>query len=927
VKRRRVLWVVLACLLAPVALYALLPVVAATALKYFLYRQGYHHVSVQLRYPGWHTLHMPFLSFQKDLDGEFLLVTVQDSQLQYDIGTLFSGSIPRLTIPNASVSWRSRGGDNGQACEPSQTTPAGPGQLASMTIGQLLQPLPELPVRELVVEQVHVFRECATGPLRDVRISGTLHKAGASADGTVVFQGAGSAAYRLTFAVSPLGGLDATLQTEPAAPNPIVAMQSQVRQDPSGMQLEGQASVDFAQLAPFLALVLPLGEDLQNVAGTMQATWTVTAPPAASLATAWHAPATVVSGTAALTLTLPKVAGIGDNVSVRFDGEVTGNAEQLLWTLSQDSRLAGELDRDLLPLPHTLQWLLPSKNRHAVLECLEPIKGQLRLTAIPPQFTVEGPIRARYGAAQAPVQMEVILRRVAGQGAEHLTAAGTYRFMGASDTIPPDVLAAQHVQWNLHGMLALDDTHVQGTLETPSSVYLTEWRTTAVDLPDSTVQITEPVSLSVDLGQLRWAAGPAHVDVHTPRVVWKDTAVALDQAHLTLQTLQGDQAHWQAQGRLNLVGVSAQLPTVPLPVTQWEANFAVDDTALRLEAHGTAFDAAVTLASRLEYAFATQAGSAHVQLSPVQFDPSRLTWRKMVPLESFPVDVTGGQLSATASSTWGPEAGSHDQSPVLQTGSATVMLEQLSGQYQSIMVHGLTTTLNFHTAAADTITMPEPARVTIATIQTGVEVTDLSVDLQLGWTLPATLEWVALHNVSAAVFGGRATSAGGRLDVAHPGQTFTVTAEQLDLQQLLHLEQQKGIEGTGVLDGVIPVILTPTGVQVQDGILEARPPGGVLRYHPAPETAQEVAPADSQLSLVLQALSDFHYNTLKLGIQYEENGTLKLTAKLEGQNPDWQQGRPVHFNLTVQENIPALLQSLRVVQGIEQSLQEHLQRR
>ena len=154
-----------------------------------------------------------------------------------------------------------------------------------------------------------------------------------------------------------------------------------------------------------------------------------------------------------------------------------------------------------------------------VLECLEPIKGQLKLTDIPPQFTVEGPIRAQYGAAQAPVQMEVVLRRVAGQGAEHLTAAGTYRLMGASDQIPPDVLTAQQVQWDLQGTFALDDTHVRGTLETPSSVHLTELRTAAVEVPESAVQITEPLPLSVDLGTLHWAAGPAHVDIHTPRGV------------------------------------------------------------------------------------------------------------------------------------------------------------------------------------------------------------------------------------------------------------------------------------------------------------------------------------------------------------------------------------------------------------------------
>jgi hypothetical protein len=223
--------------------------------------------------------------------------------------------------------------------------------------------------------------------------------------------------------------------------------------------------------------------------------------------------------------------------------------------------------------------------------------------------------------------------------------------------------------------------------------------------------------------------------------------------------------------------------------------------------------------------------------------------------------------------------------------------------------------------------MPEAAKVTIAAVQTGVEVTDLSLELQLGLTPPATLPWVALRNISAAAFGGQLTSEGAQFDGAHLDQTLVIKAEQLDLQQLLHLEQQKGLEGTGVLDGSIPVRLTSTGVQVDNGVLEARPPGGVLRYRPTLETAQEVAPSESQLSFVLQALSNLHYNVLKLEVQYKEDGTLQLAARLEGKNPDWQEGRPVHFNLTVQENIPALLKTLRIVQGIEQSLQEHLQQR
>jgi hypothetical protein len=210
-----------------------------------------------------------------------------------------------------------------------------------------------------------------------------------------------------------------------------------------------------------------------------------------------------------------------------------------------------------------------------------------------------------------------------------------------------------------------------------------------------------------------------------------------------------------------------------------------------------------------------------------------------------------------------------------------------------------------------------------------VEATDLSLHLQGGWQPPATLEWMELRDVSAALFGGRLTSAGLRFDMVHPQQesVVKVNVEHLDLEQLLHLEQQKGLEGTGVVDGVIPVILTPTGVRVQDGRLVARPPGGVLHYQASPDTAQAIAPEQAQSHLVLQVLSNFHYNVLTIDVQYKEDGTLNLTARAEGQNPDWQQGQPVHFNLTVQENIPALLKSLQTVQGIQQSIEEHLQKR
>jgi hypothetical protein len=149
---------------------------------------------------------------------------------------------------------------------------------------------------------------------------------------------------------------------------------------------------------------------------------------------------------------------------------------------------------------------------------------------------------------------------------------------------------------------------------------------------------------------------------------------------------------------------------------------------------------------------------------------------------------------------------------------------------------------------------------------------------------------------------------------------------QLDLQKILSVEQQQGLQGTGLLDGTIPVIISWTGVSVKDGTLAARLPGGVIRYGASDSTAKAITQSNVGMAFVLQALNNFHYNVLEVGVDYAEDGTLHLKTRLEGRNPDAKKSPSVHFNLTVQENIPALLKSLQLVQGIEDSIQKRFQR-
>ena len=61
-----------------------------------------------------------------------------------------------------------------------------------------------------------------------------------------------------------------------------------------------------------------------------------------------------------------------------------------------------------------------------------------------------------------------------------------------------------------------------------------------------------------------------------------------------------------------------------------------------------------------------------------------------------------------------------------------------------------------------------------------------------------------------------------------------------------------------------------------------------------------------------------------MSVQYQEDGNLWLNTRLEGRNPGWQNGRPVHFNLNVEENIPALLKTLDTVTRVEDAFTEQL---
>jgi hypothetical protein len=173
--------------------------------------------------------------------------------------------------------------------------------------------------------------------------------------------------------------------------------------------------------------------------------------------------------------------------------------------------------------------------------------------------------------------------------------------------------------------------------------------------------------------------------------------------------------------------------------------------------------------------------------------------------------------------------------------------------------------------------------------------------------------------VESRVFGGRvwiedavyhAGSAHNRIDIGVDG---------LQLGQLLALAGYDAVEGTGHISGLLPLDVSATGVVMERGMLAARAPGGVLRYR-----AEVTADTNPSLASAIGALSNYQYNIFQVEADYLENGDLLLEMLLRGRNPDYQQGRPIHLNLNITDNIPVLLKSLQAGRVIADTISKKL---
>jgi hypothetical protein len=269
-----------------------------------------------------------------------------------------------------------------------------------------------------------------------------------------------------------------------------------------------------------------------------------------------------------------------------------------------------------------------------------------------------------------------------------------------------------------------------------------------------------------------------------------------------------------------------------------------------------------------------------------------------------PYDVTGGEIGVDATLRWPPV-----DAP---GGTVRLDLQALDAYYQDYAVSGLTGRLTFSSADDGTWSL-NPSALQVAGVSTGVEVRD--VETGIAWSG----DQVTVQATTAQLLGGTARADAFAYRIPGGEADFVVDLADLELTRILELEGEQ-VAGTGILDGSLPVHLRGNVPSIVAGRVRAQPPGGVLRV------SSGLAGGTGQpgLDFALRALQDFRYSMLEADVAYSGDGDLSLAVHLQGRNPDIEGGRPIHYNVTVNENVPTLLKSLRLQSDLTREIERRI---
>jgi len=277
------------------------------------------------------------------------------------------------------------------------------------------------------------------------------------------------------------------------------------------------------------------------------------------------------------------------------------------------------------------------------------------------------------------------------------------------------------------------------------------------------------------------------------------------------------------------------------------------------------------------------------------------------------LENASGKFSLSSNGQWVfpavSEAGSRAELKLQQLElqhKTVVSLRQFSMEYDGYAAEGgsLDATLVGWPAISGDLTIGVPS------ISAGIEVQSLDLGFEIYVEPLNGIATLLGTELKMALLGGLVSSQQFGYDIATGNGAALLSLDKLKLSEILALQRQD-FTCSGLVSGSVPVHISAGNLTVDGASIAAEAPGGFVRYL-ADQSVMTLGQKNEGLAVVLDAMTNFQYHTLEASVDYSEEGLMTARTSIKGTNPQYQGGREVHLNLSVEENVRTLLESLRL---------------
>ncbi|WP_042696506.1 YdbH domain-containing protein [Azospirillum sp. B506] len=250
------------------------------------------------------------------------------------------------------------------------------------------------------------------------------------------------------------------------------------------------------------------------------------------------------------------------------------------------------------------------------------------------------------------------------------------------------------------------------------------------------------------------------------------------------------------------------------------------------------------------------------------------------------------------------------------TTAGQAVVKGLAGAAGPVVVTGVNGTVALSSLSPPVI--PVGQKLSIGLLDVGIPLTDGT--LLFGYGRDGRLD---VDRAEWRWAGGTLRADPFELSPEKPKGSITLHADGIDAAKLLELIAVDGLEASGTLAGSLPVVLAGDKVTLHGGVLESSGPG-TLRYDPAQPPSGLKGEEGSPTAMLMGALTDFRYDTLRITIDGQAGGELSAGFSLRGSNPSFYDGYPVVLNLKLSGALDRILRQNLDVYRIPDTLRDRL---